>query len=172
MSWNVSAATSWGGITAMEDRPGMGDKKPRRAAIDVHVGLRIRLRRTLVKMTQEDLGRELGVSYQQVQKYERGVNRVGCSRLFDLSQVLCAPVSYFFTDLPEPVSDALDAPVISLSSHRDSLELMYAYDRILDATVRKRVSDLVMSLSPPVTVRRCALQWEDRPSDAAALGTS
>ena len=169
MSWNSSRPTSWSGITAMEDPSDQDDKKSRKGAIDMHVGLRIRLRRTLVDMSQEELGRELGVSYQQVQKYERGVNRVGCSRLFDLSQVLSVPVSYFFSDMPEPTPNTLDASVISLPSHRDSLELMYAYDRIPDAAVRKRVSDLIMSLSLPVTARRGALQAQDCPAKAATL---
>jgi len=64
--------------------------------IDIHVGKRIRLRRTLLGMSQEAIGAAIGVSFQQVQKYERGVNRVGASRLFEFSKILDAPVSYFF----------------------------------------------------------------------------
>ena len=79
------------------------DKDSRPSPIDVHVGTRIRLRRTLMGLSQERLGEALGLTFQQVQKYERGVNRVGASRLFDLSRVLDVPISFFFDDMPEPL---------------------------------------------------------------------
>eukprot|EP01035_Chromulina_nebulosa_P063261 gene63261-86543_t len=82
------------------------EKESRPSPIDVHVGSRIRLRRTLMGLSQERLGEALGLTFQQVQKYERGVNRVGASRLFDLSRVLDVPISFFFDDLPEPLGDA------------------------------------------------------------------
>ena len=72
--------------------------------IDVHVGRRLRLRRTLLGMSQERLGELLGLTFQQVQKYERGVNRIGSSRLFELGQILDVPVSFFFDDLPDAAS--------------------------------------------------------------------
>ena len=68
--------------------------------IDIHVGKRVRLRRTLLGMSQEKLGKAINLTFQQVQKYERGTNRIGSSRLYQLSQVLDIPVSYFFDDLP------------------------------------------------------------------------
>src|SRR5277367_1577262 len=68
--------------------------------IDTHVGARVRLRRTLLGMSQEKLGEAIGLTFQQVQKYERGANRIGASRLFDLSRVLDVPVSFFFDDMP------------------------------------------------------------------------
>src|SRR5262249_48682224 len=77
------------------------EKEGRPSPIDVHVGSRIRLRRTLLGMSQERLGEALGLTFQQVQKYERGVNRVGASRLFDLSRVLDVPISFFFEARPE-----------------------------------------------------------------------
>ena len=80
------------------------EKDGRPSPIDVHVGTRIRLRRTLLGMSQEKLGEALGLTFQQVQKYERGVNRVGASRLFDLSRVLDVPISFFFDDLPDSLS--------------------------------------------------------------------
>ena len=80
------------------------EKESRPSPIDVHVGSRIRLRRTLMGMSQERLGEALGLTFQQVQKYERGVNRVGASRLFDLSRVLDVPISFFFDDMPEPLA--------------------------------------------------------------------
>src|SRR5215831_229867 len=72
---------------------------------DVHVGSRVRLRRTLLGMSQEKLGEAIGLTFQQVQKYERGANRVGASRLFDLSRVLDVPVSYFFEEMEASVAD-------------------------------------------------------------------
>ena len=80
------------------------DRERHPSPIDVHVGGRIRLRRTLMGMSQERLGEALGLTFQQVQKYERGVNRVGASRLFDLSRVLDVPISFFFDDMPEPLA--------------------------------------------------------------------
>ncbi|MCA1940984.1 MAG: helix-turn-helix domain-containing protein [Caenispirillum bisanense] len=71
--------------------------------VDVNVGVRLRLRRTLLGLTQQQLGDAIGVTFQQVQKYERGTNRISASRLFDMACVLSVPVSYFFDDLPEDV---------------------------------------------------------------------
>ncbi len=73
--------------------------------IDVHVGARVRMRRTLFGMTQTKLGDALGLTFQQVQKYERGANRIGSSRLFDLARVLDVPVEFFFEEIPAAVSD-------------------------------------------------------------------
>ncbi|HEY0418314.1 MAG TPA: helix-turn-helix transcriptional regulator [Acetobacteraceae bacterium] len=156
--------------------PGRGegakaDKESRPSPIDVHVGSRIRLRRTLMGMSQERLGEALGLTFQQVQKYERGVNRVGASRLFDLSRVLDVPISFFFDDMPEPLAsshlaqaggglgarrafgfadsqDSFSAPVDEAMNRRETLELVRAYYRITDAAVRKRVFDLIKSLVP------------------------
>src|SRR6202453_3199655 len=77
------------------------DREGRPSPIDVHVGSRVRLRRTLLGMSQEKLGDALGLTFQQVQKYERGANRVGARRLYDLSRVLDVPVSYFFDEFTE-----------------------------------------------------------------------
>ena len=110
-------------------------KESRPRPIDVHVGSRIRLRRTLLGMSQERLGEALGLTFQQVQKYERGVNRVSASRLFDLSHVLDVPIGFFFDDVPDAVL-----------SRRETLELVAAYYRILDPAVRQRVLDLIKSL--------------------------
>src|SRR6201990_1947648 len=80
------------------------EKEGRPSPIDVHVGSRIRLRRTLLGMSQERLGEALGLTFQQVQKYERGSTRVVPSRLFDLSRVLDVPISFFFDDMPESLA--------------------------------------------------------------------
>ena len=76
-------------------------RESRPSPIDVHVGSRIHLRRTLLGMSQERLGDALSITFQQVQKYERGANRVGASRLFDISRVFDVPIGFFFEDMPE-----------------------------------------------------------------------
>jgi transcriptional regulator with XRE-family HTH domain len=131
--------------------------------IDVHVGKRLRLRRTLLGMSQERLGELLGLTFQQVQKYERGVNRIGSSRLFELGQILDVPVSFFFDDMPAleragPVLDRLaglaeegagfehEAPELPLDK-RETLELVRAYYRIADPAVRKRLFELAKALA-------------------------
>ena len=88
--------------------------------VDVHVGARVRLRRTLLDMTQTDLGDVLGLTYQQVQKYESGINRISASRLFDLSRVLAVPVEYFFEDMPSKVAASSPAKRRSRPSTRAS----------------------------------------------------
>src|SRR4028119_474926 len=88
------------------DRP---DREHRPSPIDVHVGGRVRLRRTLMGMSQERLGEALGLTFQQVQKYERGVNRIGASRLFDLARVLDVPIGFFFDDMPDGVGATTSA---------------------------------------------------------------
>ena len=141
----------------------LGDKEHRPSPIDVHVGTRIRLRRTLLGMSQERLGEALGLTFQQVQKYERGVNRVGASRLFDLSRVLDVPISFFFDDMPDTVAgrpggapsrpggfgDA-QAPFGTDDSltRRETLDLVRPYYRITEPSVRKRVFELIKSMGP------------------------
>ena len=134
--------------------------------IDVHVGKRLRLRRTLLGMSQERLGELLGLTFQQVQKYERGVNRIGSSRLFELGQILDVPISFFFDDLPETVTRAGGAvsgyATAGLAEERaafdheddalpldkrETLELVRAYYRIGDPAVRKRLFELAKALA-------------------------
>ena len=141
----------------------VADKEGRPSPIDVHVGSRIRLRRTLLGMSQERLGEALGLTFQQVQKYERGVNRVGASRLFDLSRVLDVPISFFFDDMPESLASTYGSQVSRRAAgfaemqdgftddalnRRETLELVRAYYRITDPAVRKRVFDLIKSMGP------------------------
>lgn len=121
--------------------------------VDIHVGSRIRLRRTLLGMSQEKLGRAISLTFQQIQKYERGTNRVGSSRLYQLSQVLSVPISFFFDDMPAEVSgnapglaEAAEPFSEDLLTKRETLELIRAYHRITDTSVRRRVFDLVKSL--------------------------
>lgn len=127
--------------------------------IDVHVGSRVRLRRTLLGMSQEKLGEAIGLTFQQVQKYERGSNRIGASRLYDLSRVLDVPVSFFFEDMADDVAASSPAQIKAgnvISSffspdpmaRRETLELVRAYYRIDDSSVRKRLFEMVKALGP------------------------
>jgi transcriptional regulator with XRE-family HTH domain len=130
--------------------------------IDVHVGGRVRLRRTLLGMSQEKLGEMIGLTFQQVQKYERGANRISCSRLFDLSRVLDVPVSFFYDDMPEEVQHQSPVHIIKGPMHlaeepaqfdadpmtrRETLELVRAYYSIRDPQVRRRVYELAKTLA-------------------------
>ena len=141
------------------------EREGRASPIDAHVGARIRLRRTLMGMSQERLGEALGLTFQQVQKYERGVNRVGASRLFDLSRVLDVPISFFFDDMPEPLAGLHGSFATTravggfaegqdgfgtdeMLNRRETLELVRAYYRINEPSVRKRVFDLIKSMGP------------------------
>ena len=128
--------------------------------IDIHVGQRVRLRRTLLGMSQEKLGKAINVTFQQVQKYERGTNRIGSSRLYQLSQVLDIPVSYFFDDLPIEITarkspGLTDVKVASFEGDplvkRETLELVRAYYRITDPSVRKRIFELVKAVAKPAS---------------------
>jgi transcriptional regulator with XRE-family HTH domain len=128
-------------------------------AVDVHVGLRVRLRRTLMGMSQEKLAEALGLTFQQVQKYERGVNRIGASRLYSLSKVLDVPISFFYEDMPVAIAGQVrrQPPGLSESaaahydagpmSNRETIELVKAYYRIGDAGKRRKVLDLIRSMS-------------------------
>jgi len=136
--------------------------------VDVHVGGRVRLRRMLLGFSQEKLGDALGLTFQQVQKYERGANRIGASRLFDLSRVLDVPVSYFYDELPDAPDGMMPqsaAPKLTIVGgddsavegdetdgsdpmmRRETLELVRAYYRIGDESIRRRVFDLAKALA-------------------------
>ena len=126
--------------------------------IDVHVGQRMRQRRTLLGMSQSVLGDAIGLTFQQVQKYERGANRVSGSRLFDLGRVLDVPVAYFFEEMPgdlakkspshlmgiKPVAVAYEADPLA---KRETLELVRAYYKIESAGARRKLADLIKVLS-------------------------
>ena len=126
--------------------------------IDIHVGARVRLRRNLLGLTLQTLAKAVGVTYQQLQKYERGVNRIGASRLFNLSRVLDVPISFFFEDLSPAAADGgkrrtrglSEAPAAVLEpdslSKRETVELIRAYYRVTDPGLRKRVLNLLQAL--------------------------
>jgi len=121
----------------------------------VQVGARIRLRRNMLGMSQERLGEAIGLTFQQVQKYERGANRVGASRLLELSRVLDVPVPFFFDDVDpvrapaipggfaEPPAEAYEADPLR---KRETIELIEAYYAIIDPAVRRRLQELAKAL--------------------------
>ena len=135
---------------------GYGTRKPH--PIDLYVGTRVRMRRALLGMTQTNLADALGLTFQQVQKYENGTNRVSGSRLYGLSQVFDVPIEYFFEDMPPEVADSSpaaknrgkaktqpsDEP--KLMGAQETLRLVRAYYKIEDAGVRKRVREMISVL--------------------------
>lgn len=145
-------------------RRGGRPKTEKPSVIDVHVGSRVRLRRTLLSMSQEKLGEAIGLTFQQVQKYERGANRIGASRLYDLSQILDVPVSFFFDGMPEEAGPGYGAGMATVSEvgpdggepepalKRETMELVQAYYKVEDPGVRRRLFELakaVAAVSPP-----------------------
>ncbi len=114
------------------------------------MGSRVRLRRTLLGMSQEKLGEAVGLTFQQIQKYERGANRIGASRLYEFSRILDVPVSFFFDDMPSEVEQVEPGTDTTMEkdplAQRETLELVRAYYRIDDAYVRKRIFELTKTL--------------------------
>jgi transcriptional regulator with XRE-family HTH domain len=134
--------------------------------IDVHVGHRVRLRRMMIGLSQERLGEKLGLTFQQIQKYEKGANRISASRLFRIAEVLDVPVAFFFEGLPgrhgedETTGFAEDNPapyMLDFIGTPEGLQLNRAFTRIADPAVRRRIVDLVKSLVGP----------DDSPGDGA-----
>jgi transcriptional regulator with XRE-family HTH domain len=138
-----------------------GDEKGSRRPnpIDVHVGSRVRFRRMLLGMSQEKLAERLGLTFQQIQKYEKGINRIGASRLFDLAQVLSVPVQFFYEEVPTNGADTphlipngfaegtAETSIVEFLKSRDGLELNKAFVRIQDVKARRAIVDLVRSLA-------------------------
>jgi transcriptional regulator with XRE-family HTH domain len=120
--------------------------------VDIQVGSRVRLRRMLIGMSQERLGELLGLTFQQVQKYEKGMNRIGAGRLFDIARILGVSIEYFYEGLTGSANRGFsenDAspPVMEFMASSEGLQLALAYMRIADAKIRKHVLDLVKSLA-------------------------
>ncbi len=149
----------------LEDSP---QKKVKRTSspdpVDIHVGARLRLRRNLLGMSQEQVGRACGLTFQQIQKYEHGTNRIGASRLFHFGKLLDVPVSYFFDAIPDDVSlgykkihgfgesqqspmKGVQNPEMELLHRRETLELIRAYYSITDTKMRRKVYELVKSMA-------------------------
>jgi transcriptional regulator with XRE-family HTH domain len=127
--------------------------------IDVHVGARIRLRRTLLGISQEKLAEAMGLTFQQVQKYEKGTNRVSSSRLVDVANALDVEVPYFFEEMSATVQGQTPAMLMDVKNlprpsdeknpmaKRETLELVRAYYRITDPAVRKRMFELTKAVA-------------------------
>lgn len=121
--------------------------------VDIHVGKRLRMRRTILGLSQESLGNATGITFQQIQKYERGINRVGSSRLFEFSTILDIPVSYFFEGYEADTAHAgLNDTNADTFDHeqmgsRETLEMMRSYYRIENPMTRKRIFELIKSLA-------------------------
>ncbi|MDD2324866.1 MAG: helix-turn-helix transcriptional regulator [Alphaproteobacteria bacterium] len=130
--------------------------------VDVHVGSRLRLRRNLLGMSQEQLGKACGLTFQQIQKYERGTNRMGSSRLYQFAKILDVSISYFFDDVrtdrlspsaqigfAENEQTPLDmgGSENEMLHRRETLELIRAYYKIQDAKTRRKVYELIKSMA-------------------------
>jgi transcriptional regulator with XRE-family HTH domain len=129
--------------------PLMAKKVPN--PIDKHVGSRVRMRRMMVSMSQEKLGDALGLTFQQVQKYEKGTNRIGASRLQQISLILKVPVSFFFEGAPGPSSDgfgeaASPSYLTDFLTSTEGFALTKAFMRISNTRLRRRIIELVQEM--------------------------
>ena len=123
--------------------------------VDVHVGTRLRQRRALLGMSQTALGNAVGLTFQQVQKYERGSNRISSSRLFEFAKVLDVPVSHFFDEMtPEPAKGkrkvgrlTIKASETGVNTKRETLELVRAYYKIRNNGMRQHILGLIQALA-------------------------
>lgn len=141
-------------------RPKLGRPNP----IDIHVGSRVRLQRIILGLSQETLGEKIGLTFQQVQKYERGANRIGASRLWELSKVLHVPVEFFFDEMSPDTAKMMNqiiagdddwkaaslvTPTSDPLERREVLELVRSFCRIGDDGVRRRLFELSKTLAGP-----------------------
>ncbi|MAW81322.1 MAG: transcriptional regulator [Parvularcula sp.] len=123
--------------------------------IDVYVGSRVKLRRMILGMSQEMLGKSLGLTFQQIQKYEKGVNRIGASRMFELSQLLEVPVQFFYDGFGGAAAKSVNGfaedgdgeAVMDLVNSPEGVQLCRYFSEIKDLDVRKKVLDLVKSIA-------------------------
>ncbi len=148
---HLNSASTWGRSETRTPKVGILAKSPN--PTDQHVGKRVRMRRLMVDMSQTDLARGLGVTFQQVQKYEKGTNRVSASRLQHISQILQVPVSFFFEGGPmvKGRRDLNGAPspayVSDFLATSDGLALMKAFTRIKDSRLRRSIVALVKQMA-------------------------
>jgi len=125
--------------------------------IDVHVGQRLRARRNICGVSQESLGDQVGITFQQIQKYENGANRISASRLWQFANILDCPVEFFFGGLEGKSPDVgIEDPVTEVMATSDGLALNRAYREIEDPKVRKQVLDLVKIIAETNQERRLA----------------
>jgi transcriptional regulator with XRE-family HTH domain len=146
-------------IVEVQERKVQRKTRGKPNAVDIHVGTRVRQRRTLLGLSQERLATALDLTFQQVQKYERGANRIGAGRLYELARALDVPVTYFFDDMdganyPSTGSvneDSSPAYQVDPMSQRETLLLVRAYYAIPDPAVRRRMLDLMRSMADGYT---------------------
>lgn len=131
----------------------MSDNKKSPNPVDIHVGARIRLRRNMIGLSQEKLGESLGITFQQIQKYEKGMNRVGASRLQAIANILNVPVTFFFDDMPGQSDNprGFDEEnettyVVGFLNSSEGIQLARAFAKIGDAKIRRKILDLVRTL--------------------------
>lgn len=130
------------------------ERKGRSTPVDIEVGKRLKLRRTLLGLTQEQLAESVGLTFQQVQKYESGLNRIGASRLLDISKALSVPVTYFFdeSDQPDSLFEECDSSYqVDPFIRREAMELMRAFLKIQDNKVRQNLLELAKNLASLTT---------------------
>lgn len=138
----------------------MADKVKVPNPIDIHVGSRVRLRRTMMSMSQEKLGDALGITFQQIQKYEKGTNRIGASRMQQISAALKVPVAFFFEDAPThsgtPATGMSEASstsyVVDFLSSPEGIQLNRAFVRIRNPAIRRKIVDMVKTLADEIGV--------------------
>lgn len=115
--------------------------------IDSHVGKRVRLRRTMLGMSQTTLATGLGITFQQVQKYEKGSNRIGASRLQNIAEILNVPVSFFFEEVPTGDGSTLqESEIMSFLNTPEGLQLNRTFARIKDSAMRKKLVGLIRTV--------------------------
>ncbi len=154
---SLAVANGRTGEVTMKDEP----KNPH--AVDLYVGGRVRMRRRAMGVSQETLAADLGLTFQQVQKYERGANRVSASKLYEIARSLQTPIAFFFEGLGDPTSaDAYDAPDTSVHEFlmtNEGMELAAVFPRVRKSRLRRRILDLVRTMAD-----------EDEASDAPFIG--
>ena len=126
--------------------------------VDIHVGGRVRLRRTLLGMSQSDLGRALGLTFQQVQKNERGYNRIGASRLYQLTCILDVPIGFFFEGLD---TEQESRPADDVMLKRETMELVRAYYRISNPKVRDALKGMARAMAEDAQARQLGDEFKD-----------
>ena len=134
--------------------PATGGAK-RASSVDVHLGNRVRFRRMSLNFSQEKLGEEMGLTFQQIQKYEKGTNRISASRLYRMAQVLSVQIAYFYEGLAESTNGGqhgfaereTDSYMTEFLSSREGIELNRAFLKITDPRVRRKFIDLVRSMA-------------------------
>lgn len=126
--------------------------------IDIHVGSRVRLRRMMIGMSQERLGEKLSLTFQQVQKYEKGANRIGASRLYTIASIFEVPVSFFYEDMPSEITDEIphfgdrgrnvddSARLMNFVASAEGLQLNTSFSKIGNVETRRKLVDLVKTL--------------------------